>query len=265
MFASGRVKAVVLATLVLFFATLAGCDRHPTFADASDSTTAHQLAQIESIHPVKICLVQDKTGSANSTRTPQIQFNELGPIIEILKQKGGEISFGLIRDQSNRSLLRLRIDAPPSEPVKPSEKGNAFVVAKEKGKYAKEFARYQNKLEQWQAESEKQVTIFGKAVNFLAEQKPNAPLSDIWGAVLRCDLFLSESDASWRQSSRRTAVFITDGLHNTNSRFIPMKSGAKVIMVNGSASLGSLEKLKPVRFESPEAAFRFIVAEEGRK
>lgn len=42
-----------------------------------------------------------------------------------------------------------------------------------------------------------------------------------------------------------------------------MKSEAKIIVVNGSASLGNLESLEPIRFESAEAAFRFIIAEQG--
>lgn len=199
--------------------------------------------------PARIAIMQDKTASTNSTRTQQMKLEDLNPLIELLKRSGGEICFGLIRDNSNRSLTRLRIEEQPEKP----NKKNTIAAARERPKYNKVIAEHEES-------SAQRIESFKKEITPLLQQKANAMRSDIWGAVMRADLCLSEDDSSWRQKPLRYAVIVSDGIHDANTRFTPMKSEAKVIFVYGSPNPGPLERLKPMRFESAEAAFRFIAA-----
>ena len=71
--------------------------------------------------PVRICIIQDNL-STLTTRTQQLQIDELDLPISLLRQRGGEIGFGLINDNSNFSLKRLRVAVPPAAPVPPPKK-----------------------------------------------------------------------------------------------------------------------------------------------
>jgi hypothetical protein len=150
----------------------------------------------------------------------------------------------------------------PPQPSEPSEKENPFEALKRQLEYKQKLAEYEEKHRAWQAKVDQQVLKFKDDITSLLNQKADANNTDVWSAVLRADLFLNESDAAWRQPTHRYLVLITDGLHNTKSTPLPMKSGAKVLMVNGAASLGSLERLNPQRFEAIASAFQFIGATE---
>ncbi len=257
--------AVTLAFAGALIAAAPRLDAAPvqsTSAEVSFSLSAENQ-QKRNFPPVEICILQDQSLSTRTTRTQQVRLDELDSVVNLLRLTGGEIGFGLISDNSNRSLKRLRVEAPPPALVKPPEKGNPFMLAKLKTAYNKELAEHKEMLTSWEAETAKRIQNFEEQIRPLIQQRADARTTDIWSAVSRCDLFLSENGASWSRPARRYAVFITDGIHDARTKFVPIKSGAKVIVVNGSASLGNLEILEPIRFESAEAAFRFIIAERG--
>jgi hypothetical protein len=77
-------------------------------------------------------------------------------------------------------------------------------------------------------------------------------------------LFLCEDDLTWGKTTKKYAILITDGLDNVQGTEVPIRSGARIILVNGIASLGVLKKFNPVRFESVNACFDFISA-DGRR
>ncbi|HEX6650368.1 MAG TPA: hypothetical protein VF075_12545, partial [Pyrinomonadaceae bacterium] len=59
--------------------------------------------------------------------------------------------------------------------------------------------------------------------------------------------------------SERYVVLISDGQDSAERACPPLSSGAKLILVNGSGTLGSLANLQPIRFESVEQAFESIL------
>jgi len=203
--------------------------------------------------PVRIALLLDQTDSTNWTRTPQLRPDDLDPLIEVIKRCGGELGLGLIRDQSNRPLVRLRLERPPEAPM-----------AVNPLRALKARPAYEQSRAQWLAESAEQIRRFQGAARVLLERPSHARCTDVWGAVLRADLFLAEEDPVWGPELSRWAVFVTDGQHNCGTAPVAMPSGARLAVVNGSASLGALSRLNPLRFESPEAAFRFVEASASR-
>jgi hypothetical protein len=209
--------------------------------------------------------MQDQTGSTSWTRTPALSYDDLTPLIEVLGECGGELAFGLIRDMSNRSLVRVRLTAHPTEPLAAELPHNRFRAALAKAEQEKNHSKFEAKYDEWLAEMQSRLAEFRAAVEPLLTPGKYADRTDIWGAVTRADAFLAEDDASWGQKTHCWAVFLSDGEANVKAPFEQMRSKTKVLIVNGSASLGVFEKLGAIRFESTKAAFEFIVASETLK
>lgn len=217
--------------------------------------------------PLSIGIGFDQTDSANSTRTEQPGVEALQPLIDRIKRRGGEIGVTLIRDRSNRPLLRLRIDSPPTEPTKPSDTGNAYEVAKQLDQYDSDHQNYETKHRDWQRVTESRINAFIQNLKPLLAQRANARATDLFNALTRLDLFLAERNQEFAPglSSRKLILLASDCQDNVGAPRQPLKSGAQVIIVNGVGSLGSLEKMDPtpMQFESLESAIRFISVKKG--
>lgn len=231
--------------------------------DQQETTQANQPeeTQVKVRNPIRIATFQDKTGSSLSTRTEQLGENDFLTPINLLRCTGGELAFGLINDQSNRPLLRLRIEVPPAKPTEPKG-GNPFERAEREAAYENQLTEYEENLRIWESQTNKRVNTFMNALKPLLAQKANARTTSIWPAVARADLFLSEQDTDWPRPTHRYAVFNTDAIDTAHSTPVTMRSEAKMLLINGVASVGVLEPLAPLRFESAQSAFRFISATE---
>jgi hypothetical protein len=213
--------------------------------------------------PIRIVVLQDKTESANWTRTPQITVADLDPIFDLLKQLSGELAFGLVRDSSNRGLVRVRIGAAPLEPRKPQRAGRSFDDMRSAREYREQHADWERKLVAWKTETEAKIVLFKAAVEPLIKQKADAPATDLWGAVRRADLLLAEPVAG-HMTLHAWLLASTDGGHNRGPILNgELRSGARLVIVNAADESGSLASLHPLRFESLLAAIRFLVETES--
>lgn len=232
----------------------------PPAVSASPAPTAAPAAP-----PVKLAVMNDKTGSAGETRTAQLTAADLEPLFDTLRARGGELGFGLVTDDSYRSLLRLRLEAPPAPPLAPSQEGNTFEVAERMDGYHAARDDYDRKAKAREEAAARRIEEFRSAAAELLARKPDAPRSDVWGALQRADLFLSEEDSGWPQPPALFVILVSDAQDNVKRPHSPLRSRARVLVVNGSASVGSLSSLSPLLFESPAAAWRYVAAEGGGK
>lgn len=257
--AAARSNAVRVIALLLVL-ILAGCS-----APAQQEHAA-PLITVEKASPVKIVIFQDKSGSTSWTRTPQLTDAALKILIDVVKEKSGELAFGLLRDRSNKGLVRLRIDPRPVTPSEPKKTKHVYQDARAMNRYRREKAQHNEALEQWEDEMEERIKKFLSGVRPLLEQPADARCTSVWEAVIRGDLYLAEDDASWPRPPHKWALYVTDGVHNCGpDRPAALKSGASLIVVNGEAQTGNLASLQPKVFESIEAAFRYLTATEGGK
>ena len=256
-----QVHAALTILLIASF-DITGCGT----ASKANAPAREPAATLQKASPVKVAFFEDKTGSVNWTRTPQPTLDELQMLVDLLCHTGGELGVGLIRDNSNRGLLRLRIEPPP-EDVPPLQKsGRPFADARRMEQYRKDKAVFQQKLAVWQTETDARIARFRKNTQPLLDQRSDARSTDVWSAVRRADVFLGEDDAAWHRPTHRWAVFATDGLHNRRAvKAVVMKSGARIIVINSDAQFGCLAPLHPELFESIDAAFRHLRAAEGGK
>jgi hypothetical protein len=126
--------------------------------------------------PVKVAIVPDQTGSRNWTRTPSVRPEDLTPLIDLFRSRGGEIGVGLIRDDSNRSLVRLRVERPPVAPYQPADTGNAFALLEQRSRYEQTLARYRQDHADWEAVTNGRINIFLSSIKPLLNPAVPLPL-----------------------------------------------------------------------------------------
>lgn len=200
--------------------------------------------------PLRICLLQDLSGSIFKTRTPRLDHAQLRQFIELIRQRGGELALGVLQERSDATLLRLRAEAPPPPP--PPEPRNPF----QKYRWRMALAEHQRRYQLWlDHQNQREAAFLEEAYRRL--KSSIAPRTDLCSAVLRCDLMLSE--AGW-DGADGVLLLITDGQENARRSACPtsLNSAPTVLLVNGSGSLGVLAPYKPLRFESIPAAIDFL-------
>jgi hypothetical protein len=210
---------------------------------------------------LRIAFIQDKSLSTGETRTPQLTLDDLEPLVELQGQVGGELAVGTIDDRSNQSLVRLRIDAGPEEPVAPASADNSLERWQQQNAFRKQKAEFEQQQQAWQDAMQERIAAFQTAVDPILSAPANAQRSPVWDAVRRADLFLSEPQVG-RSEPHRYMVLITDGMDDVGAQPVPVHSGVRILMVNGSGQMGSLAVLRPQRYESIGAAVSEIVSLE---
>ena len=260
MFSQTKQLGILAATGALVVAV--GC----TGAAGHDSGPSFGTEQpgVGQTSPVRIAVMLDQSGSRRWTRTPELDLQDLTILTQLLRHRGGEIGFGLIRDRSNRGLVRLRIEPPPTAPQPPVEHGNLFEAAERRALYEEKVHEYEKEAGRWASVASRRIEFFLAEIEPLIDSDKDANRTDVWGAVQRTELFLQEDDAGWKATTNKWAVFVSDGADNVGSKPLSLSQAVRTVVVNGSAELGSFESLSPARFESARAAFEFIAAtEEG--
>ncbi|HMF55912.1 MAG TPA: hypothetical protein VK619_06110, partial [Pyrinomonadaceae bacterium] len=71
-----------------------------------------------------------------------------------------------------------------------------------------------------------------------------------------------EPGAVWPGQTHSFIILNSDGADTTKRKPVEIRSGARLLLINGSGSVGTLGSLNPLRFESKQAAFDFITAKE---
>lgn len=269
-----KMTATLLLFAILFLGGATACDDSTSRqGDNSPSivVNSNQAPQTAAANPQcppsvsRVVWLQDKSDSTNQTRTPQTSMVQIDMLIDFIRPCGGELAWGLINEQSNSSLHRLRIDVPPSgAPIEPDRNGNPFNVQRELAAYRRDKARYDETVRTWREESERRIADFKEQISELLGNPANARATDIFGGIQRASLFLSESDATWSVPTRKILIVVSDGIDNMRRSYTRLGENTKFILVNGSASVGSLSTLNPTRFESIESAIRFVIAAEGQ-
>jgi len=205
---------------------------------------------------VRICFLQDKSGSIRQTRTETLRPEQARLLAELIDRRGGEFAFGVIAERSDRPLLRLSFEPRPPEPEKPTPPKNPWLRKRFEETEMVLWRRRKAEWDQAMQERRKRIDAFLQEVQSRLEG-PLAPKSDVCGGIRRCDLFLAEP---YGQPTLDFLLVVSDGLHNVPSSPCPkdLRSQARLILVNGEGLLGVLEPYRPIRFEAFDPAVDFI-------
>lgn len=269
----GRWSGLVLLAGI----TASACD--PTNAAPPPARPDPTASRCEAV-PVVVLLL-DKSRSAPTSLVMQLAPHDLDPLIELLRQCGGELAVGAIRDRPATSLVRLFIQAPPHAPVREEvpRVGNPMILREQRARaqhaYQEQMAEYEALSRRWSSAAEVAVEEFRKDVHAVIEEPTTAPATDIWAALRQADLFLSEfrdiraSDADSRGTTalpmRYVLVALTDGIHTAGGTVHSLQSTPDVFVVNSTGEVGVLARMNPRRFESFGAVLRAIAGNRATR
>lgn len=243
--------------------TAASCSPSKEAAAQSPATTA-RVAPVKCV-PVRVLIQPDKSLSTDKNETPIPELGEVRrPVERLLFRCGGEIMVGVVREHSNRRLKRLSVSGPPTEPPMPSQNENPLILKTQiMPKYHADMRAYRDARVAWEREARAQFQVYFDEVRQLLEQKPFATRSDVFGAVNRGDAALAEPDAAFGGACHEYFILISDGIDNVHKERPVMRSRAKLLLVNGTGTNGSLDGLVSDNFESLSAAIQHVLALEG--
>lgn len=213
--------------------------------------------------PLRLISFVDQSASMEGARVAPVTAASFAPIYARLAVTGGELAVGLIRDDSNRPFARLFVPAPPARPAWRPLPANVFAAASVRREQSADEVSYGVAHRAWRVETARRQAQFERAIAPLLERAANAPSTDIYSAFRRADVLLSELGA-FRGPTRNIVVLVSDGIE-TATEGVPPSFGtpAEILLVNGAGEIGSLAPFGPVRFESLDAALRYVVSEEG--
>jgi hypothetical protein len=105
---------------------------------------------------------------------------------------------------------------------------------------------------------------FVRSIEPLLARPADAPATDIFSALRRADVLLSEPNVFPRGTSN-VVILVSDGVETVAAGAAAprLNAPAEIVLVNGTGAIGSLATLTPVRFESLDAALRYAVTEGG--
>ena len=247
----------IAKSLAAAVALVSGACHGPSASDQARAVA--RAAAPPAQRPLRILIVPDQTCSMYTAGVGLPDGDSLRPLLPRLEEAGGELAVGAIRDGAGFPLRRLFVPAPPPAPrAVPDRPDNIFEAAHARQHEAAEQADYNEKHRAWLERVRRQESIF---IDFIGRYLATQPASrsDLRSAVLRANLFFSEPNL-FTSTSRNVVIFITDGKDNVNPKPLDVGLPADVIVVCGPGSAGYLEPLHPGRFESFDAAVRFVVS-----
>lgn len=246
-----RANVRPIVTTVVFtsmLASLAGCGGSPETTEIANTVPPPRI---------RIVLLSDETRSSETYLTPILTEAAIRRVIGLVATVGGEIALGVIDDRI-RPLLRLQIDRPPAEPIKPDlGKLNPFDRYARHRRYENELRQYQAAFARWQRDLDERTSEFVEAVKPLIEEPRDGRVSKVTGALSLGSRFLSE--ASLDGPERDFAVVVSDCLDSdTRQEPADLFQNAEVVVVTPTGQAGILTRLQPTCVGTVDAALRYV-------
>jgi hypothetical protein len=213
---------------------------------------------------LRIVVEQDKTGSANRNLTPQIETDDLLPLIELIRQSGGDLALGLVLETANRPFVRLHIEPPLVIPPlnEPSRELPVLAQNRQWAQYRRQKTARDAAEDARRRVQDKDIATFLNAAKSILDAPAKAKCTDFWGALDRAATLHNEPLGPAVPTPRMYTVVISDAEHNCGP-YRGDKFPGQLLMVNGNPGMGSFTstKIRVARFENLPAAVRFLQKE----
>ena len=257
-------KNKTILTIPLFYALVFGFWLSACNAVPNDSTLPQVTIFSSCKNPVIVAGVIDQSGSMKLSGTPPVSVEDFKPLLDLISRCSGEIGVTFVRSDSAKPIERFRVDEPIPPPLKPIQKEDEenYEFADRRDEYVSELAEWNKSVKEKTAKLQPKIEEYLNNLKPLLAQTPKGS-TDLWSAINRVDVFLSEGDATWRVKPNRYLIVISDAQDTIGKPKNDFKSDSVVLWVNGNASGKNLKDFPYKRFESYKAAVAEIVAKEG--
>lgn len=217
-------------------------------------------------NPLIVGVDYDQSGSMSWSGTAALTTEDLNPLIEHIKNCGGEIGVTFVRRDSGKPLERLAVAEPPALPVEPTQNPNEedYEFADRQDEYQKQLQARNDQILQFRKDLQPRIEDYLKGLEPLLDHKPKGG-TDLWTSLNRLDVFLSEGNEPWMIKPHRYLLVLSDGADTMGKEKHAFKSGATVIWINAGASAKNLKDFPYHRVENFSQAVREILAKEQVK
>lgn len=231
----------------------------------SGLTRAYAQNKLPVDRPIRVCVLQDKSGSMQSTRTPQFSRVHSDMLTSFVSDRAGEIAYANITEESNFPLVRYYV--PDLEaPKMPEMKGNARQKREMQERYKKTALYYLLARKRRAEKSAEDLNTFYAQAVPLFLRDADAGSTDIWGGLHRCRNMMIESTGSWNNTPRDYVFVITDAVHTSaTSEIKKLPSQVNLFLVYNAMTIGSFGNHRFRQFESIDAALRELLADISRR
>lgn len=279
-----RTPRTPLLSLIVFVPLLgaglfiSGCSAGtPSTSSAAVATPAALSADIDLITSFqkkpclqrKVLVAVDETGSRDWYGVVSLTPAQLDVILEHLSGAcGGEIALAAIRDESNLPFRRCEFSLSPAIgplPDKPPSTGNIFEVKRQRIAYEKSVTAMAQGLRAWQAQAAAERAECTQKLSKVLDPAPLAHRTDVGGILNRGRLYFSEDDGA-AAPIRKQFLMLSDGIDNMHHGAPPtLGPSVELVLVNSAGSVGALAAYDPKRFESTDAALKYLFRPDGRE
>lgn len=217
--------------------------------------------------PLRLGVLLDKSGSIHQNVVPQLTHDDLDGLIRLVDTcAGGEVAVGVLCNVSGDApfarlfLAEQKASAPVAE-RRTADTRDVFTQYRE-SEAAAEAALLQRQAFEREAKDREAVVVrFRTEAMGLLDVPATCTRTDVIAGANRLLTYLEEPPAP-RTVARPTpvGVFISDGADNVRRQVLRTAPdlGALFLLVGGSQDAGVLAPLNPVRFESVNAAIRWL-------
>ena len=199
--------------------------------------------------PVKIVFFEDHTPSTESQSIPELSINDIKPILERVVLTTGDVALGIISDESDIQLHRVRIYQKPDKPESSTNK-NALLRLKEDSKNKKQFDEYKVALRDWDQRTKQDVSSWIMRAESLLTKKVKARDTDFVGAVNRAVHFLEEDNNVWEEKPLKILFIISDCKDTVGHDPLNIPDDVHIILVTDSYNRDSLIEYNAKPFEN---------------
>ncbi len=209
---------------------------------------------------LKVILIDDASGSTPGHGIKRATKENLIPIIEELKKRGGEFAFCMIDENAyDMPLVRITLQPTPEGPIKPvrDKSEAAYLYNRRMAEYEKANKEYNERNEDYLKRTKEKVDAFWKDAEIIFN-KSNTNYSDVWGAINAADRFLSEPTKS---NPLRFMIINSDCLHNTETVLKPIKSNAQIFIINTSGVNTNIKEINQLPNVSNYSSLDMAIAE----
>lgn len=249
-------KFLLLATILSL-----GCG----VSSSPDSSAEERVQAAAALKvPLRIVVLDDFSTSRSVSRTPPVSPVNIFDLASAVKKRGGELAYGRITAESTEPLHRVQLPIPPTPPTKPAEVSGLRDRTEAGIRDVEARKQYAVRSQAYAHTVVDRLGTFFTAVDRELSRPADAEHTDLWGAISRANLFFTEPLAGG-SAPEQILLIVSDGIETAHLRSpMPLPRGVKCLLVNGNGSIGVLSALSPERFESVDAAVRFIVSWEVR-
>jgi hypothetical protein len=189
--------------------------------------------------PLRIAVMLDKTRSAPASVVVQPAVGDFMPLIDRLRECGGELAVGTIRDRTTAPMIRLRLAARElAPPCQQNDRSglNPMVRVMRDEDCDREVRAYRVRVTSDDAAAAGRIDVFLRQVRHVLDEPPRAARTDLWTAIAQANTFLADPA---QPTPMTLLVLVSDGVHTVNTPAVAPTANA-IYIVNELGRTGHL-------------------------